>query len=174
MAAAPVADTQQQKKRAPKPRRRPGSGNIYKRADGRCWEGRLRVDGKLYRVYARTERAAEHEVASLRAKIAGGQVSAPGSEPVAQYLERWLTIAGPSLAPRTMAFYRQLVRDHIVPVIGRVRLDRLDPSDVQRMIAEASHRELSPATIQRIRATLRAALSMAMRWGLVVRNVANW
>lgn len=40
-------------------------------------KGRVRIDGNLYRVYARTERAAEHEVASLRAKVAGGQVSAP-------------------------------------------------------------------------------------------------
>lgn len=149
---------------AVKPRRRPGTGNVYKRADGR-WEGRLRVDGTLHRIYARTERAAEHEVAALRAKIAGGQVAPPGTETVAQYLDRWLTIVGPQLAPRTVVFYRQLVHDHIIPVIGRVRLDRLDPSDVQRMIAVAANKGLSAATVQRIRATLRAALSMAMRWG---------
>lgn len=133
----------------------------------------MRVDGKLYRVYARTERAAENEVAKLRAKIAGGQVSPPGSETVAQYLDRWLTIQGPRLGPRTVASYRQHIRDHIGPSIGRVRLDRLDPSDVQRMIAGLSKKGLSPATIQRTRGTLRAALAMAMRWGLVVRNVAT-
>jgi hypothetical protein len=111
-------DSSNQVRLASKPRRRPGSGNIYKRADGR-WEGRLRVDGKLYRVYARTERAAEHEVATLRAKIAGGLVAAPGSETVAEYLERWLGSPGP-LAWREVCQPKSRANTICPPPVGGV------------------------------------------------------
>jgi integrase len=64
------------------------------------------------------------------------------------------------------------VRLHLKPVLGGVRLDRLSPADVQALLNAKQATGLSPASIQRIRATLRAALNQAMRWGMVSRNAA--
>lgn len=64
------------------------------------------------------------------------------------------------------------VRRHIKPVLGHVRLAKLSPAQVQALINAKLDEGLSPRTVQYVRATLRAALSTAVRWGPVVRNVA--
>jgi integrase len=92
---------------------------------------------------------------------------------VAQYLERWLTESAKlSTRPRTFERYEQLIRLHIVPEIGSVRLEKLAPADVQRLLNRKHGAGLSPKSVRHIRAVLTVALNRALRWGLVGRNVA--
>jgi integrase len=59
-----------------------------------------------------------------------------------------------------------------VPVLGKVRLDKLAPRDVQRLLS--TRREaVPPATLVKIHAVLRVALADAERLDLFPRNVAR-
>jgi integrase len=49
----------------------------------------------------------------------------------------------------------------------------LTPQHVQALVNEKARSGLSPRTVQYIRDVLRNALNKAMRWGLVIRNVAE-
>lgn len=60
--------------------------------------------------------------------------------------------------------------NHLIPHLGHRRLDALRVEHVAEMLAEVQGGD---ATRQRVRATLRAALSDAMRQGLVTVNVAS-
>ncbi|MEU5788520.1 hypothetical protein ABZ754_12410 [Micromonospora purpureochromogenes] len=61
---------------------------------------------------------------------------------------------------------------HLVPGLGRVRLDRLTPRDVQRFLT-GLRGKLAPASIIKVHAVLRVALADAERMDLVPRNVAK-
>jgi len=78
----------------------------------------------------------------------------------------------PHLAPRTYEDYADTVKRHIEPYIGKIALDKLTPQDVQRMIVTVT-KNVSPQMGYRCRRTLRTALTRAMKWGYVARNVAS-
>jgi integrase len=59
-----------------------------------------------------------------------------------------------------------------VPVLGKTRLDKLTPKDVQRLHA-ARRDSMKPASLAKIHAVPRAALSDAERMELVSRNAAK-
>lgn len=95
-------------------------------------------------------------------------------ETVATFMNRWLAdVVTPSVRPKTLTSYEQLVRRHINPALEHISLARLSPQDVQKFMNAKLPSGLSPRTVQYLRAILRRALGQALRWDLVSRNVAT-
>jgi integrase len=65
-----------------------------------------------------------------------------------------------------------MVVNHISPMVGNHRLDKLTRSHVQQMLNAKTAAGLSPRTVQYIRAVLRTAINDAIKWELLTRNVA--
>jgi integrase len=152
-------------------------GSVFKRADGRwCavvdlgWqEGRR----KRKYVYGATRQVVAEQLTKLLRDKAQALPVAVERQTVAQFLEHWLDeTAKPSTRPRTFERYAQLIRLHIVPNLGPLRLEKLAPSDVQHLLNEKLADGLSPKTVRHIRGVLNTALGRALKWGLVARNVA--
>lgn len=154
-------------------RRGNNEGSIYKRKDGR-WEARISVDhGSRKAFYGRTRQEVSRKLAvALKARQDGLPLVAE-RQTVGQYLEHWLESTRPSLRPRTWLRYEQLLRLHVVPEIGKVRLVRLSPQHLQRLYAGRLEAGLSPASVVQLHAVLRRALGQATKWSLVARNVAS-
>jgi integrase len=95
-----------------------------------------------------------------------------------RWLEQWLAAIQGQVRPSTMRGYREHVRNYLIPLLGRVRLASLRAAQVQaafRIIASGrtrSGRLIASSTLERIRATLRSALSEAIRQGLIDTNPA--
>jgi integrase len=87
-------------------------------------------------------------------------------------LERWLPAIAQTVRPSTRTSYEGHVKGHIIPSLGRVRLDRVTPRGLNRLYADRAAAGLSPATIRRIHATLHRALRDAVRWGDAIENPA--
>jgi integrase len=68
--------------------------------------------------------------------------------------------------------YWHLTTKHLIPNLDRVPLEKLSPEHVQALLRAKTDEGLAPRTVHHLRALLRIALNRAMRWGLVVRNVA--
>ncbi|MST34547.1 hypothetical protein GHK86_17695 [Acidimicrobiaceae bacterium USS-CC1] len=87
------------------------------------------------------------------------------------FLEHWLTtvVAG-RVGERTRDSYERIVRKHLSPALGHIRLEKLTPEDVDRMLAAKAATGLCRAYITRMRIVLADALEHAQRRGLVVRN----
>ncbi len=75
------------------------------------------------------------------------------------------------------------VRNHLIPRLGQIRIDKLTTYEVQRFVndlAEAGRKDpseddpkgLSPRSVRNAYATLRKALNIATSWNLVRENVA--
>lgn len=140
-------------------RRGRGEGGIYRRKDG-VWCASVSAgygdDGKRRRkvVYGSTK----GEVAE---KLRGEQIAGVPTEScrltVAEFLVRWLeTSVKPALAPGTYNRYEQVVRLHLTPHVGHMRLAKLEPIHVQHLFtaqekagASARQRELSGVVLQK-------------------------
>ena len=153
-----------------------GDGSVTERKDGR-WQGMVYVlmpDGTTVRryVYGRTEAEANRKMTEAQRRSQAG-LPAESTTKLADYLAQWLAeVARPLLRPRTFETYRRCVDRHIVPGLGRKRLNALTPADVRKLLNEKTAEGLAPRTVSYIRAVLRSALSQAVRDGLVHRNVA--
>ena len=154
-----------------------GEGSVYKRADGR-WIGSIDlgwVKGKRRRKYVSAKTRAEviQKLNRLEPVVRQGLTPAPERLTVGQYLNEWINDRVPgSVTTRTEAYYRNLIRLHLDPMIGKIRLNRLAPADVSRMMATMEKRGYSSAYRRSARATLRRALRVAEQDGLLTRNVA--
>lgn len=105
----------------------------------------------------------------------------PGGEAgllVGVWLNRWLA-SRLSIRPETRRSYGEFIRNYLDPYLGRMLVSQVQTDDVQRMFAsiilvhEEAGRPLTPATVQRIYATVRAAFNAAVRAGLIQVNPAR-
>jgi integrase len=157
-----------------------GRSTIIKRDDGR-WHGYVsmgsRGDGRRDRRHvsatARTE--VVKKVKALEAKRDAGLVSAAGpSMTVEEWLTYWVeNIAPARVRPRTLDSYRSMIRMHLVPRIGKRRLERLMPEHLEQAYKQILATGLSAATVLRIHRLLHRALKIAMQRDRVARNVAT-
>ena len=96
------------------------------------------------------------------------------SETVESFMRSWLQdVAKPTIRLKTYESYAQLLRLHITRALGRIKLEKLRPADVQRLMADMTAKGLSPRTVQYVRAIIRRALGHAVKWGLVAQNVVT-
>jgi integrase len=158
-------------------RRGKGEGSIYRREDGR-WIGAVDLgwsDGRRTRkvVNGRTRAEVAKRLQEVQPTVAQGLALAPERMTVGGYLSDWAATRLPgTVSLRTEALYLRAVKVYINPSIGKVRLTKLAPSDVSRMLSDLEAKRYSPATRRMARATLRRALRIAEQDGLLSRNVA--
>lgn len=78
------------------------------------------------------------------------------------------------VSPDTLVDYRSQLEHYVIPHIGHIRLAKLTPADVQKMLRSLEKAGYSPRTRQYARAILRPALSWAEgTGGIVMRNAAG-
>lgn len=124
-------------------------------------------------VYAKTYEEAEILLNQALADRDKGLVFDAGAMTVAQYMNRWLVdCARGRVAYRTYDGYEQRVQDHINPGIGRIKLAKLSPANIQALYNKKLANGLSPGTMRAIYAVLHGALEQAVRWELIPRNPA--
>jgi len=158
-------------------RRGKGDGSIYRRQDG-VWIGAIElgwINGKRSRrvISASTRGEVVKRLRALQLVIAQGITPASDRLTVGEYLNGWVTNRIPgTITTRTESLYERAVKIYIEPSIGKLRLNRLTPSDVTRMLQDLESKGYSPATRRMARATLRRALRMAEQDGILLRNVA--
>jgi integrase len=158
-------------------RRGKGEGSIYQRDDG-LWVGAVDlgwIDGKRSRkvVSGKTRAGVARQIQEIQPAVAQGLALAPDRLTVESYLTNWASTRVPgTVSTRTEALYLRAVTVYINPSIGKVRLTRLAPSDVSRMLIELEAKGYSASTRRMARATLRRALRFVEQDGLLVRNIA--
>jgi integrase len=90
----------------------------------------------------------------------------------AQFVDRWVATVNPTLRPKTARNYEQLLRAHAVPVIGRIPLTKLRPSDLVSVYDKRRKAGAAPRSILHLHRAIFRCLRYAERWGDVARNVA--
>ena len=159
-------------------KRRGNSEGWIKQVDG-VWRGSVRlgyVSGKLVRKWVQGSTRTEVQQ-KLRALVRKKERNEPldnAKKTVASFMAEWLDVqVKPTRSPSTYRGYEQTSRMYIEPMLGRIPFDRLSGKDVQHMLNQLHDSGLSPASVKNVNATLKSALSRAMKWGMIDRNAAK-
>lgn len=154
-------------------RRGRGEGTIrYREGEGR-WEASVMLGIQRKSFYGKTRREVTEKLRAAQRDYEQSQFVGDDRQTVAQYLASWLEMKRPSLKSSTMEAYESYVRNHLVPVIGKVKLSALTAQHVQRVITVCQDAGLSGRSANEVYGVLHAALRSAERLGLVARNVSE-
>ncbi|MFC2013482.1 tyrosine-type recombinase/integrase [Chloroflexota bacterium] len=125
-----------------------------------------------------TKKDAEKRLAELLHQIDTDTFIEPRKTTLAEFLQRWLKdYVEPNLTPRTGEGYESIMRKHIIPMLGNIKLTQFKPEHLQRYFAycQAEGRcngkgGLNSLTIRHHYMALHQALKTAVKWGLINRN----
>jgi integrase len=124
-------------------------------------------------VYGRTRAEAAEKLTKAMSDRDGGLVFDVSNLKLGDYLDRWLPNIRDTVRQRTWERYEQIVRVHLKPTLGRIKLRNLTPTHVRSLYREKLGSGSSPRTVQYIHTTLRKALRDAVSDELIPRNVAD-
>jgi integrase len=129
-----------------------------------------------------TKRAAQEALNEHLQQSARAEWAAPSRITLGEYLESWT--AGLALDRRasTVSSYKQLIDSHIIPKLGRARIQELGPERLRAFYADLGGPDgrtdgkgpLSKRTIAYIHTVLRRALQDAVESSLISRNPTDW
>lgn len=158
-------------------RRGANEGSIFKRRDGR-WVAVLNVGyggGKRQRkaYYAGNRAEVASKLAAAIRDQQQGKRPVPERETLADFLGRWLEdTAKRNIRASTYQGYRNIVRHHVAPDIGHIRLARLTADQLDNLYTRLLDKGLAPPTVTRVHALIHKALKHATRVGALAVNVA--
>jgi integrase len=154
-------------------RRGRGEGSVFEQPNG-TWRGKVTTgydeQGKqrFKWVSGKTQAEALAKLAEIKQRLANGTYS-DTKLTLKTYLERWLEEKEHTLKPSTLEQYSSCIHRSIVPHVGKVKLDKLTPMQVQTLINGI--RDVSGAArAAKCRTVLYSAYKQAIRWQLVTRN----
>ena len=145
------------------------------RAGKPVWRAHYRTPTGLQRNKTFTRKIdAERFLATIEAaKVAGTYVDpALARITLGEWAEIWLS-AQAHLKATTRERYAGILREHIVPAWGSVRLANVSHADVQAWVSDLSTPPRSPSTVRKIHRVLSLILDLAVRDGRLSRNVAE-
>ncbi len=167
-----------------KRKRANGEGAVFWRESRNRWEAVLTVgrrpDGRILRrtFTGRTRKDVTAKLEAAKVALDQGLGIPDDRATLETFTEWWLAevMPGEGLAPRTERWYRDCMRNYVLPHVGRRTLTgprALTPGDVEAMTAALDRAGLSTRVQVGARTTLGKVLRAAEVRGLVGRNVAR-
>ncbi len=153
------------------------AGSIRQRKNGK-WEARVTVGtdpgtGKPIRrsIYGNTQAEVRKQMIAVLRELDKNTYQAPEKVTVAQWMEEWLsTFCANKVKPLTLQSYQGIVKNHIIPAIGSLRLQAVKGTHIQRLYNSMTAAGLSGKTIKNVSAVLHKAFGVAMKQGIIAAN----
>jgi len=121
-----------------------------------------------------TKKVAERRLSELLSQIDNGIYIKSGKATLSEFLKLWLKdYAKPNLSPRGFERYESIARVHLTPSLGNISLTKLQPEHLQKYYTAKLNSGLSARTVRYHHVVLHIALKKAVKWGLIIRNVAH-
>ena len=166
-----------------------GEGSIRKKPSGR-WEGRYTrgidpVTGRAIQksVSAKTQTECKEKLAKAIRENRGVPLNHTGDYTAAEWCRLWFeTYSKPNIRYNTAKGYEGIIKHHIIPAIGAIKLKQLSSIHIQRMYndlkengrmprgAKQNDKPLSNTFVRRVHAVLQAALKQAVKERLIPYN----
>ena len=148
---------------------------IYRQQNG-TYGVYLLVEGKpRFKTVGRKLTEARRQRDLLSAKAQRGELPAPSRISFAELAESWLSgfaaqVASGERGERTLEHYRYHLEQHLLPALGRRKLQQLTTDDCAQLIATLRAKGLSPKTIAGSLVPLGRVLALALRRGYIADN----
>lgn len=152
--------------------------SAFKRKDGR-YEARaldtrrFGSDGKRkYKsFYGATKKEAMDKAIAFLYEVKQGSYCDNSTTTVAECVNEWFEKRiKTKREPLTVASYIGIIKNHINPNLGGIRVQSLQPGDIEDMAETLSKKKLSPKTVKNVITVLHTALAYAIKKGIIVKN----
>jgi integrase len=121
-----------------------------------------------------TRKAAEAAMQLELHQRRSGTYIEKSAETVGELLNRWLTtVSKHKVKPTTLEDYALTIRKHLKPALGAISVQDLTPAMVQSFYADRIDAGIGSRTVQLCHQRLSQALALAVREGVVTRNVCS-
>ena len=168
-----------------------GSGTIRKKTVTRrgktytFWEARYTAGfdpgtGKQIQrsISGKTQKEVAQKLKAVTAAIDAGVYTAPSKMTVKDWLDIWTADYLSGVKPATVVSYKGHIKNHIIPALGAIKLEALNPHMIQGFYNQlgqqnGSQSGLSPKTIKDIHGVLHKALQQAVAVGYIRSNPAD-
>src|SRR5919107_290701 len=137
-----------------------GDGDVFprKNKEGKITSYRgayVGLDGKRRYVSGKTKEEARKALREARSNSDAGFIFDAGTLTLTSYLDRWLTDSvRDTVRQRTYERYESIVRVHIKPALGRVKLKVLTPAHARALYRQKLDSGLSARTVNYVHVTL--------------------
>jgi len=153
-------------------RRGNNEGTIYQRQNGR-WIAQVRIEGQRLGKSFSTQKECRSWIKDMQEQIENG-LSVDGFKmTVHDLFKMWLESIQGSVRPRTLDQYQGVVRNHLEPVLGEIKLRELQPYQIQQLYNSLLAEGKSNRTVQLVHSVIHRALVVGQQLGLVGRNPAS-
>lgn len=137
---------------------------------------------RIYREFIGTKKQAEREEARLYSEAKRGFVADPGKLTVEELLTRWFNTKKEKLARKTALRYDGIIKDHLVPGLGTIRVSKLSAMHIDEFLTKertegrkdkkkkALGTGLSESSLKQAYNILHSALEKAIDWDLLNVN----
>jgi integrase len=115
-------------------------------------------------IYGHSEAEVRTKLGILKDQIAAGSMpTEAGRAPILRdYAVKWIERHEHELQPRTVTYYRDVMRLHILPTLGDKQVTKISPDQVVRLLSDKAKAGLSRQTVRHIKAVLRNCLGTAV------------
>lgn len=121
-------------------------------------------------LYGATKADAQAKLLRHLVEHGGPKARRSSAMPLSDFLTGWLESVRASKSANTARSYEQLVRLHVLPHVGSVRLDAFSPTDADRLFADLASAGASKSMQAKVYTVLRAALNQAKKQDLIATS----
>ena len=151
-------------------RRMNGEGSIVFDRNRKKWVLAFSVNGnRIYR-YGKSKAEVKQKLKELQTRQTQGLSTVTASMPIRDYLNEWLELKKPNLRTSTYEGYESLIRAHLIPRFGNIKLNKLTAETINRIWNKMLDDGHSPSLIHHCHNRLSKALNDAIRRQLIDNN----
>jgi len=121
----------------------------------------------------KTKKEAEKALVDAQGTFNRGDYMEPSKILYKEYLTQWLVEKKHTINRQSAHTTEQIIRTHVIPSIGNIRICNLNSLHIQKFINELHEKGLADSTIKRIYNVVNTSLNKAEKLQLVQRNVAS-
>jgi integrase len=151
-------------------RRLNGEGSITFHKSLGLWYGRVLDGGKYANVYGKSKDRVKLAIKDMHRKQDQGINIVRSSMLLKDYLPEWLALHKNTLRASSYAGYEIMVRVHLIPLLGKYKLNNITPEIITRTWNSMIKEGHSATVVNHCQRRLSKALNDAVRRNLIHRN----
>jgi len=131
------------------------------------------LNGRRLTKYAKTQRECRDWIKETLTKISNGLTFQSSRITLESFMSTWLDGKELSRRPQTVLQYRALAKQYIIPQMGKMRLQDIQPNYLKRLYLSMKEEGRGARTVQMIHTLMHAVLKQAVKEGILGRNPAD-